>query len=946
MRRSRLRVYGHAGGVLSSMMYLSFASAAFVLTLVAISAWRDRDTAIGRHFLAFVIVADLGAVWNLMGAPRPLAEPASASLGFALASAVCLARFAAHVNIRSGPMPWLAEAGLWCGAAAAWWAPTVSAASIFSSLLLAAAGVQLARLPAQRSEGFMPVHDLAASGVFLLAGLELSTALGFSFALESGLVSIAGAGVAVALLYGLPGLGLPARVRGRQRQVIQAMRDGVLVVDANGRLSDFNPAAVEILEFDAERAKEHSAAEALADHPELVALLDATAEARRIYTPGSIGHGHEPRTFELQFSILLDESGEVESRVMVLRDISDRIEVESENRRQAVYLRLVHEISAAVHEAETIELALGTALSLMAEVGEAPLGRFLRNADDGTGVVRLIATEILHSEGETAKREPASSHEHSERSGDAVRSDRFPRTRWKVRDGECVTTVSVRVGERLFGVFELLASGGREVDESTAEMLARVGDLVGRAIDRKLADEKIRRLAFRDDLTGLPNRQRFHHLLRDAVNQARQVDRRMALLFLDLDGFKKVNDTLGHEVGDRLLAEVATRFTSVVRASDYVGRHQGLDLEPAVSRLGGDEFTVLLTEIREPADAALVAQRLVDTLKRPVVLGGQEIFVSTSVGIAVFPEDGGDSESLLRNADAAMYFAKGRGRNGYQFYAEEMNTARSSQIEVEARLRSALEREAFELYYQPILGSESGEIVAAEALVRWQDGARGWVPPEEFLPVAEETGLIVPLGHWVFREACQQARRWQDELGRTIRIGVNVSGQQIREPGMLEMVRGTLEETGVSPESVELEITESTIMQDDALTEQTLGQLHAMGIGLALDDFGTGYSSLSYLRRFTIDRVKIDGSFVRELPENADDAELTSAIIAMAHGLRLSVVAEGVETARQALFLRQRGCDEVQGYLFGRPVPADDFVDRLRARPQSGGELEKLDEAD
>jgi EAL domain-containing protein (putative c-di-GMP-specific phosphodiesterase class I) len=204
----------------------------------------------------------------------------------------------------------------------------------------------------------------------------------------------------------------------------------------------------------------------------------------------------------------------------------------------------------------------------------------------------------------------------------------------------------------------------------------------------------------------------------------------------------------------------------------------------------------------------------------------------------------------------------------------------------------------------------------------------------------------VPLGHWVFREACQQARRWQDELGRTIRIGVNVSGQQIREPGMLEMVRGTLEETGVSPESVELEITESTIMQDDALTEQTLGRLHAMGIGLALDDFGTGYSSLSYLRRFTIDRVKIDGSFVRELPENADDAELTSAIIAMAHGLRLSVVAEGVETARQALFLRQRGCDEVQGYLFGRPIPADDFVDRLRARPESGGELEKLDEAD
>ena len=307
--------------------------------------------------------------------------------------------------------------------------------------------------------------------------------------------------------------------------------------------------------------------------------------------------------------------------------------------------------------------------------------------------------------------------------------------------------------------------------------------------------------------------------------------------------------------------------------------------------------------------------------------------MSTSIGIAVYPDDGSDTESLLRNADAAMYFAKGRGRNGYQFYSKEMNSKQSAQIEIEARLRGALEREEFTLHYQPILDAESGEIVAAEALVRWIDADRGMIPPDEFVPVAEETGLIVPLGQWVFRTACAQAQKWKEEFGRPIRIGINVSGYQIREPGMLEMVRDAIAESGVDPGHVEIELTESTIMQDDALTVSTLGELRAMGIGLALDDFGTGYSSLSYLRRFTIDRVKIDRSFVNDLPDNPDDVALTSAIIAMAHGLRLSVVAEGVETARQALFLSQRGCDEVQGYLFGRPCPPEDFKDRLRARP-------------
>jgi len=506
-------------------------------------------------------------------------------------------------------------------------------------------------------------------------------------------------------------------------------------------------------------------------------------------------------------------------------------------------------------------------------------------------------------------------------------------TWWRDLGFSSVFSVPVLFWSRIYGMYEFFDLESGEVEESTTELLDRVGELVGRAIERKLAEEKIRRLAFRDDLTGLPNRQRFHHLLRGAVSLAARSDRRMALLFLDLDGFKKVNDTLGHEIGDRLLAEVATRFSSVVRVSDHIGRQGDDVLQPAVSRLGGDEFTVLLTEIKEPGDAALVAERLLQTLEAPVVLAGKEVFMGTSIGISVYPDDGDDAETLLRNADAAMYFAKGRGRNGYQFYSEEMNSSQAAQIEIEGRLRGALERDEFQLFYQPILDGRSGEIVAAEALLRWIDGERGFIPPDEFVPVAEETGLIVPIGQWVFLTACEQAQRWKRELGRSIRIGVNVSGHQIREPGMLEMVRSAIEETGVDPRHVELELTESTIMQDDAVTVRVLRELREMGMGLALDDFGTGYSSLSYLRRFTIDRVKIDRSFVSELPDNPDDAALTSAIIAMAHGLRLNVVAEGVETTRQALFLSTRGCDEVQGYLFGRPSPPDEFFERLQARP-------------
>ncbi len=878
-----------------------------------------------------------------------------ASRAFALIAAASLVRLATHATSESERIPVFAEALIWTPTLTVFILGDRVVIELFSSLLFVTAAIGLSGVAIRSWDGFrIALHGVVWS-ILLVALTPLLWLVGMSAEITGIASSIALAGVGTVLYYGLPRLGLFSSDRVQDSPVIQAMSDGVLVVDMNGRLVDFNLAAGKILDLDVVARGKRQLKDALAHYPDLVELLSGAIDGRSIYSLDSMKRIGEGRTFDLQLSALLDSAGSIQSRVLVLRDITDRVEVERENRRQARHVRLVHEVSAAVHEADTIDGGLEAALALVAATMDLPLGQFLRSTDDEDEGNRLTASGIIFSSAEldlptlrprgAAGTPPEGTIEESTSGSFMSIGVREADPRgvrwWKELGYSPVLSVPVLIGARLYGTFEYFAVEPVEIEDSTLEMLEHVGELVGRAVERKLTEKRIRRIAFRDDLTGLPNRQRFHHLLRGAVALAARSNRKMALLFMDLDGFKKVNDTLGHEVGDNLLMEVADRFSKVVRVSDHLG-HQADDApESVVSRLGGDEFTVLLTEISKPADAAIVADRFLATLETPIVLAGLELFMSTSIGIAVFPEDGEDTESLLRNADAAMYFAKGRGRNGFQFYSEEMNRTRSSQIEIESRLRGALERDEFQIFYQPILDAETGEVTAAEALLRWVDCDGRFIPPDEFIPVAEETGLIVPIGKWVFRTACAQAQRWRDEFGRSIRIGVNVSGHQIREPGMLDMVRGTIEETGVGPEQVELELTESTIMQDDSLTVHTLRELRAMGIGLSLDDFGTGYSSLSYLRRFTIDRVKIDRSFVTELPENPDDAALTSAIIAMAHGLRLKVVAEGVETARQALFLRQRGCDELQGYLFGRPCPEDEFVDRLRAQPARIDEMLK-----
>jgi diguanylate cyclase (GGDEF)-like protein len=475
-----------------------------------------------------------------------------------------------------------------------------------------------------------------------------------------------------------------------------------------------------------------------------------------------------------------------------------------------------------------------------------------------------------------------------------------------------------------------------EVERRTGELRAVNEKLTREIAQREQAEAQIRYLAYYDGLTGLPNRQLFQDQLRRALVWAELRNQCVALLFLDLDRFKQVNDTLGHTLGDALLREVSGRMTRCLRLGDYLSRPDGVELKGEVSRLGGDEFTVLLTGLTSGLDAAKVAQRVLDELAVPIPAGGYELYTTASIGIAVYPEDGRDLETLLRNADTAMYQAKSSRGNNFQFYTQAMNATAARKLHLASRLRHALEQDQLVLNYQPIRDARSLAVRAAEALLRWNEPEMGAVRPEEFIPIAEDTGLILGIGEWVLRSACEQARRWQVEGFAPIRIAVNVSTHQLRQPSWPQFVARILAETGVSSEHLELELTESAILAHEEATVRTLAELNDMGIRLTLDDFGTGYSSLSSLRRFPIERVKIDRSFVGDITDDPDDAALTTAILAMAQSLGLRVVAEGVETREQAEFLRARGCHELQGFLFSRPVPADEFVRFLvREKPES-----------
>jgi diguanylate cyclase (GGDEF)-like protein len=427
------------------------------------------------------------------------------------------------------------------------------------------------------------------------------------------------------------------------------------------------------------------------------------------------------------------------------------------------------------------------------------------------------------------------------------------------------------------------------------------------------ANADLKHMVLHDGLTGLPNRLLLEDRIGQAVNARRRSGGHCAVLFVDLDRFKSVNDSLGHFVGDELLRSVAERLRGAVRADD------------TAARLGGDEFVILLRSVEQPGDAATVAAKVIETVSAPVMVQGHEFAITPSVGIAVFPEHGTSAQMLITNADAAMYHVKKSGRNAFQFFDPQMSTFFPDRLALENDLRKALERHELELFYQPKVDVRSGATTGMEALVRWRHPQRGLIGPTEFIPVAEENGMIIPLGNWVLHEACRQNRAWQQRGLRPLRMAINISGVQLRHEDFVDSVALALRETGLEPRWLEIEITESVVMQNAATAVMMLDRLSQMGIHLAVDDFGTGYSSLSYLKRFPLNTLKIDASFIRDVSSDKNDALIVQAIIALAHSLRLQVVAEGVEDAKQLDFLQSSGSDQYQGYLHSRPVPAAEF---------------------
>ena len=448
-------------------------------------------------------------------------------------------------------------------------------------------------------------------------------------------------------------------------------------------------------------------------------------------------------------------------------------------------------------------------------------------------------------------------------------------------------------------------------------LLDTITDDLGRWVERSRAEQRIRHAATHDALTGLPNRLLLQDRISQIIVQEGRRPGHAAVLFIDLDHFKIINDSLGHNMGDLLLKEVAARLSSCVRGEDTVARQ------------GGDEFIVVLHMIANAQDASIVAQKILDALVQPYSINGEELHISGSIGIAVSPNDGDGVEALLKNSDTAMYHAKEAGRNNYQFFAQEMNCLAKERHSLSTDLRHALEREELRLHFQSVIGMPGSKLEGMEALLRWQHPKLGLVSPLKFIPLAEETGLIVPIGEWVLKSACAQIKAWQSQGYNVPRVAINLSARQFRHKGLVSSLTNILNQSGVEARCLALEITESMLAQNVEEAIQILMQLSAMGLEIAIDDFGTGYSSLSYLKRYPINTLKIDRSFVQDITTDSNDAAISAAIIALSRSLKIKVIAEGVESKEQVAFLARQGCRHYQGYYFGKPAPAREITGNL-----------------
>jgi len=617
-----------------------------------------------------------------------------------------------------------------------------------------------------------------------------------------------------------------------------------------------------------------------------------------------------------------------------LRDeIGERRQAQDAALQKSAFVELLQAVTAAANEASRSEEAMQTALNQVCTHTGWPVGHVY--VFENSSVNELVPTKLWHMEDTErfrAFREVTEATRFVAGVGlpgrvlasgkpvwikDVTNDPNFPRAARAQDIGvRAAFAFPVLIGAEVVAVLEFFSIEAMEPDEPLLGIMGHIGAQLGRVIERKRAEERLQYLAHYDGLTGLPNRLLYFDRLDQALAWAHRNGQLVVVLLLDLDRFKNINDTLGHDVGDGVLQAVAERISACVRDGD------------TVARLGGDEFVLLLSNITEDRDIPPIAEKVLDAVEKPVVWEGRELFVTASIGISRYPRDGKDAQALLKNADTAMYRAKEQGKNNFQLYSSRLDARSVERLGLESSLRHALERGEFLLYYQPRINLRSGRMTGMEALLRWQHPELGLVSPDEFIPLLEETGLIVSVGQWVLHTACQQNKVWQQAGFPPLRVAVNLSVRQFKR-GLSDIVARVLNDTGLESRWLALEITESILMEHKESAIALLNELNGMGIRLVIDDFGTGYSSLSYLKRFPIHSLKIDRSFVQDIPDDPGDMAIARSVIGMAHSLNMTVTAEGVETAQQVDFLRAQNCDRIQGYYFSPPLPAEVFTQLL-----------------
>lgn len=675
--------------------------------------------------------------------------------------------------------------------------------------------------------------------------------------------------------------------RDHLRIILDAAGEGIYGVDAAGHTSFVNPAAARMLGWEPHdllgkpmHDVTHHSHTNDSPHPEEQCPIHATLKGKEVHeVDDEVFWRKDGTSFPVKYiSTPLFREGKLSGAVTVLQDITERKQADQRLRDSEERYRSLYEYNPTIYF--TFD-AKGTILSVN-QFGAEQLGYKVEELVGQSGL------KVVHEDDRLAvKRHFA-----------ACIKNLMRVTRWEFR--------KVRKDGSVIWVKEFVRPMRR--DDGSIVVLIVCEDTTER--------KQLNYLANHDALTGLPNRTLFHDRLMQALARAYRQDKLVAVLFIDLDRFKRINDTLGHSIGDLLLGVVAQRLETCVREGD------------SVARLGGDEFALILESIVQASDVTRITKKVLDSLFKSFELEGHELFITTSIGISLYPVDGRDPQTLLKNADTAMYLAKEQGRNHYRYYSRTMGAKASKRLALENGLRHALEREEFVLHYQPQVDLESGRIIAVEALLRWRHPESGkLILPARFVPIAEETGLIVPIGAWVLRTACAQNKAWQSLGLPPIRVAVNLSARQFYQQNVKEIIAQALNETGLDPNCLELELTESILQTEE--TAVMLRILNRTGIQIAIDDFGTGYSSLSYLKRFPIYKLKIDRSFMHHVPQDRDNAAITTAIISIAHDLSLKVIAEGVETIEQQVLLRSLHCDEIQGYLYSRPLCSEEATKLL-----------------